>query len=205
MRAQPLYDLVAPAYGRVLDSALELATSRAVERVAGGWPASVLDVGLGPGRALAQLAAPGRRLVGLDVSARMLGLARAHLVARGTAGFLVRGDALALPFAAGAFDAVLAMLVLDLLPDNQLPLVLTELERMVAPGGRLVIGAMALPNRLVERAWMAVYRTVPEVVGRCRPIRIDPYLTNRPLRVLREEVVGEWLATRVVTLVKISS
>jgi hypothetical protein len=33
VRAQTLYDLLAPAYGRVLDSVLELATTRAVERV----------------------------------------------------------------------------------------------------------------------------------------------------------------------------
>lgn len=202
MRAQTLYDLLAPAYGRVLDSVLELATTRAVERVAGGWPASVLEVGLGPGRALAQLSARGRRLVGLDLSARMLGLARAHLAARRTTAALVRGDILSLPFVAGSFDTVLTMLVLDLLPDSQLPLALTELERLVAPGGRLVIGVMELPNPLIERAWMAVYETVPEVVGRCRPVRIEPYLAGRSFRVLREERVEGWITIRVMTLVR---
>lgn len=175
MRAQTLYDLLAPAYGRVLDSVLELATTRAVERVAGGWPAGVLEVGLGPGRALAQLGARGRRLVGLDLSARMLGLARAHLAARRTTAALVRGDILSLPFVAGSFDTVLTMLVLDLLPDSQLPVALTE---------------------------RAVYQTVPEVVGRCRPVRIEPYLAGRSFRVLREELVEGWIAIRVMTLVR---
>lgn len=205
MPVQTWYDLVAPVSARVLDPILELATVRAVERVGGGWPSSVLDVGVGSGRALAQLGAPGRRVVGIDPSPTMLALAAERLRRQWVTAALLRSDALRLPFAAGTFDAVLSLFVLDLLPEPEVPEAVAEFERVLTPGGRLVVGVLEVPNRVMERAWRAVYRALPAVVGRRRPIALDAYLARKGLRVLREERVGEWLATRLVTLVKAGS
>jgi SAM-dependent methyltransferase len=66
-----------------------------------------LDIGCGEGALRAALP-QGTRLVGLDASATMLA---AHPPP------VVRADATALPFAAGTFDAAVAVNVLDHLPD----------------------------------------------------------------------------------------
>lgn len=60
----------------------------------------MLEIGCGPGHLLAELAARGFRVVGLDRSPAMLARARRH-------GTVVGGDARVLPFAASRFDSIL--------------------------------------------------------------------------------------------------
>jgi SAM-dependent methyltransferase len=89
--------------------------------------ASVLEVGCGQGRTLRLLAAPGRQVVGIDISA-------AHLLKAGEAGCnldLVQGDAGKLPLTDAAFEAVLAAEVLEHVPDWQQAL--EELFRVARP------------------------------------------------------------------------
>ena len=98
----------------------------------------VLDAGCGTGRALPALrAAAGAdgTVIGLDITPEMLAEAR-H---RGRAGFatLLLGDARRLPLADDSVDDVFAAGLVMHLPD--LTAGLTELARVVRPGGRLAI------------------------------------------------------------------
>jgi ubiquinone/menaquinone biosynthesis C-methylase UbiE len=202
MRSAILYDLLAPVYGRVLAPLQELAVTRAAERALGGWPSTVLEVGVGPGFGIVQLAHPSRRAVGVDVSRPMLRLAGDRLRAEHADAALARASALHLPFRANRFDAVLCTFVVDLLDQAEIPLALGELARVLTAGGRLVLGLMELPNKMAERAWMVAYRTAPELVGRCRPVQLDGYLPGNGLRIIREEHVGGLIGGRLLTLVK---
>ena len=104
----------------------------------------LLDVATGTGavlRALRERAAPPRSVTGVDSSAAML----AHVGAL-PQGWSVRvGDARALPFEDGAFDAVSASYVLHVVED--LPAVLAEIRRVLRPGGRLVTVTPGVPPR----------------------------------------------------------
>lgn len=202
MRVATLYDLLAPFYQRVLAPLHDVAYSRAAERGLEGGPASVLEVGIGPGYTVSRLSGGGRRVVGVDLSPRMLSLARAQLAADQVRASLARANLLELPFRTGRFDAVVGTFVVDLLSDQELPVALGELTRVLSPGGRLVLGLMELPNRVAREAWMMAYRALPDMVGRCRPIDLSPYLRTQPLRVLREESVKGLIGMRVVTMVK---
>jgi 2-polyprenyl-6-hydroxyphenyl methylase/3-demethylubiquinone-9 3-methyltransferase len=91
----------------------------------------VLDVGCGAGFLCNDLALRGRAVTGIDLAADALAVAHAH-DASGRVRY-VEGDATALPFEDGSFEAVCAM---DLLEHVESPeRVITEASRVLAPGG----------------------------------------------------------------------
>lgn len=101
---------------------------------------SALEVGCGPGSDLFDLAdivAPGGRLVGLDASEIMLAEARRRAEARGAAARFAQGDVEALPFGDGTFDACRAARLLVHLADPARAI--AEMARVVRPGGRVVV------------------------------------------------------------------
>lgn len=106
----------------------------------------ILDLGCGKGRFAAYLRADGAEVVGLDLSAKMLG--RAQGLDR------VRGSALRLPFAASAFDGVAAVEVFEHLPPDQLDNALIEIRRVLKPGGRLVIVDKHAGSLNASRPWL---------------------------------------------------
>jgi SAM-dependent methyltransferase len=89
-----------------------------------------LDLACGTGLHFEALQAAGRAVVGIDLSADQLRVASVQSVP------VVRGDATALPFAAGTFDGVSAT-YLHTDVDDVAP-VFTEVARVLRPGGRFV-------------------------------------------------------------------
>ncbi|HEX4090807.1 MAG TPA: methyltransferase domain-containing protein [Trebonia sp.] len=94
----------------------------------------ILDAGCGSGPLSAALRDRGAIVTGFDSSAGMLELARRRL--GGDADLRVADLASPLPYPAGAFDDVIASLVLHYLEDWTAPL--AELRRVLRPGGRLL-------------------------------------------------------------------
>jgi sarcosine/dimethylglycine N-methyltransferase len=139
-----------------------LAAVDALARRAGiGATSRVLDVcaGLGgPARFVASRR--GATVAALELHrGRAAGAARLnrHVGARGVT--VVRGDATALPFARGAFDACLSQEALLHIPDKAK--VLAECHRVLAPGGRIAFSDWIAYPRLGDREreqlweWMA--------------------------------------------------
>ena len=94
----------------------------------------ILDAGCGSGPLFAALRDRGAIVTGLDKSAGMLELARRRL--GDGADLRVADLGRPLPFPDGAFDDVIASLVLHYLEDWTAPL--AELRRVLRPGGRLI-------------------------------------------------------------------
>lgn len=88
----------------------------------------VLDIGCGAGRMSRELAAPGRTVIGLDLSRSELQVAAAR-----SAGPWVQADGTRLPFADASLDAVTTSMGLAVIePASQL---LGEVARVLKPGG----------------------------------------------------------------------
>ena len=100
----------------------------------------VLEVGTGPGHLQAELAATGHQPVGLDLSRSMLRLARRRMGRGGFPAWLCRGHVGALPFARGAFEAIVATFPTNYIYD---PASLMEFVRVLEPGGQLAVVEMA--------------------------------------------------------------
>ena len=133
----------------------------------------VLDLATGTGDLALAAAARGARVVGLDITYRMIELAR-HKVARpfqgrdraperGALQFMV-GDMLALPFPAASFDIVTTGYGLRNVPD--LPLAIEEIRRVLAPGGQAVSLDFNRPvNTWIRRAYLAYLTVVGASLG----------------------------------------
>lgn len=100
----------------------------------------VLDVACGTG-ILARLAAervgPSGKVVGLDLNAGMIEVARAHTGQRGVPIDWQQGDVNDLPFPDASFDIAFCQQGLQFFPDKLLAL--REIRRVLAPAGRLSI------------------------------------------------------------------
>lgn len=94
----------------------------------------ILDAGCGSGPLFVALRDRGAVVTGFDKSAEMLELARQRL--GDGADLRVADLGRPLPFSDGAFDDVIASLVLHYLEDWAAPL--AELRRVLRPGGRLI-------------------------------------------------------------------
>jgi demethylmenaquinone methyltransferase/2-methoxy-6-polyprenyl-1,4-benzoquinol methylase len=116
-----------------------------------------LDVACGTGDLLFAVGERARTTVGLDVTHRMLQLARSRR-GRHQNVSLVTGDMMALPFPDARFELVTIGYGLRNVPD--LPAALTEIHRVLAPGGRLLSLDFNKPTNAIVRAAYLAYLTV---------------------------------------------
>jgi phosphatidylethanolamine/phosphatidyl-N-methylethanolamine N-methyltransferase len=122
---------------------------------------AVLEVGVGTGLALPGYN-PDKRIVGIDLSAEMLALARRRVAERGLRNVegLHEMDAEATNFADGQFDTAVAMFVASVVPNPKR--LLAELRRVVRPGGNILFvnhfAAEGGPRWWVERAMAPMSR-----------------------------------------------
>lgn len=168
-----LYDWAASAYERIkrFDLAAEqwflgLPLAQALDTV--GAPL-VLDVGTGTGRLPRALLFQPRfrgRVVGVDLSRRMLAQAVRLTRPHASRVAFIWQDGRNLPFEPDTFDAVTCLEVLEFTPDPRA--MLQELVRVLRPGGVLLVTnrvgreARLLPGRAFRRsAFEALLRSLP--------------------------------------------
>jgi demethylmenaquinone methyltransferase/2-methoxy-6-polyprenyl-1,4-benzoquinol methylase len=161
-----MFDGVAGRYDRtntVLSFGQDQGWRRATRQALDPRPGDrVLDLAAGTGVSTEELAYSGADTVGVDIS---LGMLRAGRASRPTVRLLA-GDALALPFRDGVFDAVTISFGLRNVQDTGAAL--RELARVTRPGGRLVVCEFSHPTNPAFRAVYLEYlmRALPSVARR---------------------------------------
>lgn len=137
-------------------------------RASGQSPSRILDVGCGEGRFCRLLDRPGRTVTGIDPTPALVEAARQ----RHPGGDYRIGRAESLPFADGAFDLVVSYLSLvDIEPLGQ---AVSEMARVLAPNGRLLLANLASHN--------SAGRWLKDGKGEPIGFLIDRYLEERPIR-----------------------
>src|ERR671930_795218 len=137
--------------GRYEDTAarLEPAARVVVERAAPAPGEHVVDVGCGTGNAALLAAERGARVTGVDPAARLLEVARQEAAARRLDATFATGTAAELPLADGVADVALSVFGVIFAPDPRAAA--TELARVTAPGGRIVVSAW-IPSGPIHEA-----------------------------------------------------
>lgn len=148
---------------------------------------SVLDVGCGTGNYLVDLAERGAWVVGVDSSQNMLEIAKSKLSKTGYAFQLQLAEAETLPFGDNTFDLALSVLSLEFVNSPQDAV--SEMFRVIRPGGRLVIGT------LNKYSLWAFKRTAGRVLGLAEHVKAT-YLSKRHLEHLLLSAGGRDLAWR---------
>jgi ubiquinone/menaquinone biosynthesis C-methylase UbiE len=188
------YDVAAPVYGFWSALFESHAARRALEVAGLTRKDRVLEVAVGGGEfhsVLVKTAGPDR-CVGVDLSTPMLARARSRLGAGGIVrGNLCRANAVSLPFVSGAFDVLFNLYMIDLLPDEDVPVVLQEFARVLRPGGRLIVLSMAQQVRVVNAIWMWLYRLSPVMTGGCRPVPVGEILVSNGWKINLRETVSQ--------------
>jgi len=161
-----MFDRIAPVYdvmNRVMTVGLDqrwrkLAVTEAV------WPGDrVLDACCGTGDLAVEAERRGGRVVGLDFSEKMLERARR----KSGAIEWVEGDALALPFDAGAFDAATVGFGVRNLADLEGGL--RELARVLRSGGTLAVLEITRPRGILKPFFRLWFDVVVPLLGRVLP------------------------------------
>ena len=148
------YDLIT----RVLSYGRDAAWKRRLVALSDAGSATrALDVACGTGDIAFALAERGARVTGLDLTLRMLQLARAKAVSRPAVAFTT-GDMIALPFGDARFDLVTAGYGLRNVPSLQ-PAI-DEIRRVLRPGGLLLSLDFNRPSNAVVRAIYLGYLTI---------------------------------------------
>ncbi|HEV7192534.1 MAG TPA: class I SAM-dependent methyltransferase [Jatrophihabitantaceae bacterium] len=127
-----------------------------------------LDLGCGAGRHTFEALRRGANVVALDQNADDLRDVEEMVAAMAEAGEIkppdgpvtLIGDALALPFADGHFDRVLASEILEHIPDDAAAI--TEIARVTKPGGLV---AITVPRRWTEQICWLLSDAYHEVEG----------------------------------------
>jgi demethylmenaquinone methyltransferase/2-methoxy-6-polyprenyl-1,4-benzoquinol methylase len=161
-----MFDRIAPVYD-VMNHVMTAGLDRRWRKLAAAevvWPGDrVLDACCGTGDLAVEAERRGGRVVGLDFSEKMLERAR------GKSGAIewVQGDALALPFGDGEFDAATVGFGVRNLADLEGGL--RELARVLRPEGKVAVLEITRPRGILRPFFRLWFDGVVPVLGRVLP------------------------------------
>jgi ubiquinone/menaquinone biosynthesis C-methylase UbiE len=168
----------------------------------------ILEIGCGTGHALTALAdavGPEGKAFGLDLSDRMVRLAKKNLE---EAGLLERtrlrcGDAVQLPYAAETMDGVFMSFTLELFDTPEIPKVLKECKRVLRAGGRIVVVGMSKKGKheplIGVFEW--AHRHFPNFID-CRPIYVRQALEHAGFKIQDALMKHMWIPVEIILGVK---
>lgn len=206
--ARHFYDRISHAYDLLADADEHEARERSLKLLAAKPGEAVLEIGFGTGHsliALAKAVGPTGKVCGVDISEGMRKVAGERLKKEGVGSAVdLRVAAVPpLPWPDASFDAVTLSFTLELFPPGDIPRVLSEIKRVLKPGGRLSLASMAKvatgeSESMLERTYQWMHQHFPHIVD-CRPIDAVSLLRKNGFEIKTEERMTIW--TMPVTVV----
>lgn len=197
--ARGSYNKMSRVYAMLSDSSEKRFVAEAIEgllRPAEGEV--VLEPGFGTGQALvalAEMVGETGSVCGIDISDGMVEHARKRMAEAGLGSrtHLVRGTATDMPWPDGNFDAAFMSFTLELFPDDQMPVVLAEVARVLRPEGRLCVACMSSHGgvKAMEELYEWSHEHFPSFVD-CRPIDAQAALVAAGYDVTASRRLSMW-------------
>lgn len=132
---------------------------------------------------------------GIDLSATMVQLSNKRLAASGDRVQLKHTDgSVKIDLADSSVDKFISNYVVDLLPPEEISLVVAEAHRVLSPGGYLCLVSLTHGrtgiSRLVSWTWGQIHAFRPILVGGCRPIELLDYLNQEDWQIVYSNVIA---------------
>ncbi len=171
----------------------------------------VLEVAVGPGLTAVELA---RRVdketifSGMDLSTGTLRLTEQRLRENGFSQFqLKEGNARQIPFDANTFDVLYNGYMLDLIPEEAMPGILAEFNRVLRPGGRMILLNMSKSSSEIVLFRERLYHLLPPslvlyLMGGCRPVLMEDLTRKAGFSQVKRTFVGGKAPSEIVLATK---
>ncbi len=129
-----------------------------------------------------------------DISSTMVSLAKTRLNKYGPQVEIRLTDgSLKLPWPDSRFDRFLSNYVLDLLPPEDIEVVIEEAHRVLEPEGRLCLISLTYGNTLASRVviwlWKRIFGFHPSLVGGCRPVKLLDFISEKRWQVVHHNLL----------------
>jgi SAM-dependent methyltransferase len=173
----------ASAYGELFASATDQAIASLLDAVGAQPRLNALDLCCGRGNVSWALISRGCRVVGVDFSPAMLSQARERV----PAATFVEADAQHLPFGDGEFDIAVSNFGVMHVPDQ--PLALSEVRRVLRPGGRFAMTVWCGAD--VSPCFAALYGAVKAHGDAAAPLPPEPDFHQFASREVGERLLSE--------------
>jgi ubiquinone/menaquinone biosynthesis C-methylase UbiE len=202
------YNKISKVYDLLAEKSEEPVRQAGLETLNARPGEKVLEVGFGTGHTLVTLARavrPTGRVYGIDLSDEMVRIARENLRAEGLEDLveLICGDAVSLPCPSGQIDAIFMSFTLELFDTAEIPKVLAECQRVLVPGGRLVVVGMSKEGEdgVILHAFEWVHQHLPNLLD-CRPIFVRRSLEAAGFQIAHTEKRMMWVPVEIVLAIK---
>lgn len=200
-QTKSFYDRISHSYDMIADSNEHVAREKGLTALAIQEGESVLEIGYGTGHslvALAEAVGAAGKVSGVDISDGMKTVSEKRVAEAGLADRveLMVANTPPLPFAEGSFDVVSMSFTLELFPLETIPAVLSEIKRVLKPGGRLGVVCMALPkegekNSFLEKTYKWMHQHFPHIVD-CQPINATGLLQDAGFSLQVDDTMEIW-------------
>ncbi len=187
-RISRFYDYLTPIFERKH-------TMKAIQYLDITTGETVLEIGCGPGHCLKQLAnlvGKTGKVYGVDISPRMLEIAkhrldRAGVIDRVT---LCCEDAVNLTFNNYIFDAIFMSFTLELFDTPEIPIILGEIKRVLKNNGRISLISMSKESERSQllNLYEWAHKKWPKYID-CRPIYLGRSLREAGFKIRKEEKI----------------
>lgn len=199
------YDKIAGVYDLLIEFNEQPIRNAGLELFAAAPGETILEIGCGTGRCLVELArsvGPKGKVLGIDISQNMLDETQKLFTQESVE--LHCCDAARLPFADGTLDGIFTSFTLELFDTPALPEVLSEWQRVLKQGGRLVVVSISRvdPQGLFSKPFEWTHRHLPNLMD-CCPIYVRHELEASGFCIEHARVEYMWAPVEIVHGVKL--
>lgn len=202
------YNKIAKVYDLLSEHSEQPMREKGLQLLAAQPGETILEIGFGTGHCLVELAhavGPTGRVLGIDLSERMLEEARSLIQKEQLCDQIELhcGDAASLPFDSDSIDGIFTSFTLELFDTPELPAVLAEWRRVLRRGGRLAVVAISKEGKqeLLLKAFEWTHRHFPNLMD-CRPIFVSRALDAAGFQVQDKKVEHMWVPVEIVLGIK---